>query len=335
MSEAFDVFPGTAAAPRNQWYVIAFSREITRQPLKREIMDEPVVLYRTQDGAPVALFDRCPHRGMPLSKGTLVGDRIQCNYHGFEYTSDGRCQLVPTSDVTPSGLQVRAYPLVEIWQWVWIWMGEPDKADPLLIPDHDELGLTASDFRAEPGVVLTVAANYLMVMENFADTTHLPYLHGFGLYEKDEEMQVDGGCVRTRRVYRNEKVEPFMQMFGVTSDYVDRTLIHMHYPPHVVVARTLFADVKGVEPLMDNRWIQAYTPAGVRQTHVFASVAQNYVNPMHWDDFPEVMRADYEVLEEIQRLMDALPPQSTPQFNVPADRSNLVARRILATMLEQ
>lgn len=97
-------------------------------------------------------------------------------------------------------------------------MGDPEAADPALIPDHAEIGLTAAGFHAEPGVVLSAAANYLMVMENFADTTHLPHLHGFGYYEKDEEMQVTHNCVRTSRLYRNEKVEPFMRMFGVQGD---------------------------------------------------------------------------------------------------------------------
>ena len=74
------VTPGSAVYPRNHWYVAAFSHEVMPgQLLKRTLCDEPLVLYRLKDGSPVALFDRCPHRGLPLSMGKLLpNDRLQC-----------------------------------------------------------------------------------------------------------------------------------------------------------------------------------------------------------------------------------------------------------------
>ena len=63
---------------RNYWYVAASGPEIGRKPFRRIIMNEPVVFYRTEDGTPVALEDRCPHRRMPLSMGKLVGTMC-CN----------------------------------------------------------------------------------------------------------------------------------------------------------------------------------------------------------------------------------------------------------------
>ena len=63
---------------KNTWYVAAWDHEVSRQPLARKLLDIPVVLYRTQAGAPVALEDTCPHRFYPLSKGTLKGDALEC-----------------------------------------------------------------------------------------------------------------------------------------------------------------------------------------------------------------------------------------------------------------
>src|SRR4051794_24977040 len=51
---------------RNRWYVAAWGQEIDKGLLQRWLLDEPVLLYRTQDGTPVALGDRCPHRKYPL-----------------------------------------------------------------------------------------------------------------------------------------------------------------------------------------------------------------------------------------------------------------------------
>ncbi|MGE0736905.1 MAG: Rieske 2Fe-2S domain-containing protein, partial [Alphaproteobacteria bacterium] len=44
---------------RNEWYVAAWDHEVTRQPLARVYMNEPVVLFRTEAGKAVALEDRC------------------------------------------------------------------------------------------------------------------------------------------------------------------------------------------------------------------------------------------------------------------------------------
>ncbi|MCB1969183.1 MAG: Rieske 2Fe-2S domain-containing protein, partial [Geminicoccaceae bacterium] len=44
---------------RNSWYAIAWTREVEGSLVARRIMGEPVVLYRTAAGDPVALEDRC------------------------------------------------------------------------------------------------------------------------------------------------------------------------------------------------------------------------------------------------------------------------------------
>ena len=54
---------------RNCWYVAAEAGEVTRTPLPRLLLGAPVVMYRREDGTPVALEDRCCHRRAPLSKG--------------------------------------------------------------------------------------------------------------------------------------------------------------------------------------------------------------------------------------------------------------------------
>ena len=82
-------------APRNGWYVAAFTYELKHELLSRWILNEPVVLYRTESGVPVALDGRCPHRHFPLGKSCLKGDEIQCGYHGITFGPDGKCTRVP------------------------------------------------------------------------------------------------------------------------------------------------------------------------------------------------------------------------------------------------
>ena len=81
--------PGSFAV-RNGWYVAAFTHEITRALLPRTILNQPVVLYRKQNGTAVAVGGRCPHRHFPLGKSCLKGDAIQCGYHGITFDADGQ-----------------------------------------------------------------------------------------------------------------------------------------------------------------------------------------------------------------------------------------------------
>ena len=80
---------------KNGWYIAATSSDVTTAPVQKLICDEPIALYRTETGQVGALADRCIHRRMPLSKGRVIGDRLQCGYHGFEYDCAGKCVLVP------------------------------------------------------------------------------------------------------------------------------------------------------------------------------------------------------------------------------------------------
>ena len=63
---------------RNHWYTAAWSDELGTEPLALTMLGEDVLLYRKQDGTPVALENRCAHRRVPLSKGKIVGSEIQC-----------------------------------------------------------------------------------------------------------------------------------------------------------------------------------------------------------------------------------------------------------------
>jgi phenylpropionate dioxygenase-like ring-hydroxylating dioxygenase large terminal subunit len=64
--------------------------------------------------------------------------------------------------------------VVERNHWIWIWTGDPAKADPALIEDFHWLDDPGWGYG---GASLKVEANYLLLVENLLDTTHLPFLH--------------------------------------------------------------------------------------------------------------------------------------------------------------
>lgn len=133
-----------------------------------------MVLYRTGDGRPVALRNRCPHRSFPLAKGKLVGDTLVCGYHGMAFNADGMCVHMPALNSASASAAVRTFPIADREPLTWIWMGPPHLADEALIPALPWLqdaawGTVTGDFHIE--------ADYVGMHENLIDQIHFPFLH--------------------------------------------------------------------------------------------------------------------------------------------------------------
>lgn len=115
---------------RNAWYVAAWASEIERKLFHRTLLGVPVVMYRREDGAVTAMHDRCPHRFVPLHLGRLVGDNVECGYHGLQFDCGGQCVANPFDGRPPRAAKVRTFPVVERHGIVWIWPGDaaPDES---------------------------------------------------------------------------------------------------------------------------------------------------------------------------------------------------------------
>ncbi|MGB7321802.1 MAG: aromatic ring-hydroxylating dioxygenase subunit alpha [Albidovulum sp.] len=191
---------------RNCWYVAGWSKDYGRELKAETYLGENIVIYRRDDGAAVALENACPHRKLPLSDGKLVGDTVECGYHGLTFDCSGACVAAPTQQgQIPRRAVVRSYPVVDRYRLLWIWMGDPALADPdLIFPienfDDPTWGYT-------DGGVLDIDCNYLWVCDNLLDPSHVAWVHvtSFAGAGTDEEPlsveKTDRGVIVSRWIY--------------------------------------------------------------------------------------------------------------------------------------
>ena len=193
---------------KNCWYVAGWSKDYGRELKAEKYLGENVVIYRKQDGTPAALEDACPHRKLPLSKGTLNEDSIICGYHGLTFNDKGQCSDSPTQrGMMPSRAVVKSYPIVDRYRLLWIWMGNPELADPDTIFPIDNF--ESPTWGYTDGGVMDIKCNYLWVCDNLLDPSHVAWVHvtSFaGAGTDDEPLEIkktDRGVIVSRWIHGN------------------------------------------------------------------------------------------------------------------------------------
>ena len=161
--------------PLNQWYVAGFAWELKDKPVGRTLLGKPVVLFRTADGQPAALEDRCCHRALPLSHGTLEEKGVRCGYHGLLFNGAGQCLEVPGQAKIPTKAKVPAYHVRERDQILWIWFGSADQTEPTCEPPAYDVH-SSGEYVYE-GDVYHYDAPYQLIHDNLLDLSHLGYVH--------------------------------------------------------------------------------------------------------------------------------------------------------------
>jgi vanillate O-demethylase monooxygenase subunit len=221
---------------RNAWYAAAWSSEIRTELFHRTLLNEPVLLYRRGDGRVTAMADRCPHRFVPLHLGRLVGDTVECGYHGLQFDCQGRCVGNAFDGKVPKAAQVKTYPVVERHGVVWWWGGDTAQADPALVPDFAYLD--DPKLAKVPGYK-HVRAHYELLVDNVADLSHTHVLHrsqlGAQTPQGEHRVTQEGETVRSQFWYATIKVPPvYGQHLGDMEAIVDRwTEITWNAPANV------------------------------------------------------------------------------------------------------
>lgn len=107
------------------WYPCVPSEKVNQKPVQVTFHPEDgaptnVVLYRTSAGTVVGFPDRCPHRRVALSAGTVTDGCLQCPFHGLVFNSSGECVQFPPLGETVPKLKLQVLAIFESYGIVWV-----------------------------------------------------------------------------------------------------------------------------------------------------------------------------------------------------------------------
>lgn len=325
----------------NTWYVVAWSQEVARVPVRRQVCEVPVVLFRTRAGAVTALADRCAHRGYPLSSGRLVEDSIECGYHGFAYGSDGVCTRVPAQAAIPQRARVSSYATVEKDGWVWIWVGDQEQADPALVPDthwmNDPAWATVTH-------TVLFECRHDLIHDNLLDLTHESFLHQTTvgddyIYEHGITVEVDGDVVTVDRLMPGVEAPPLYARTMETEGLYDRFhATEFHVPSYHVLHSGITGEGRPREEGYLIKVLNGITPVDADHTWYYYAFSRNFGVDQAWATkelevgLATVLEEDAEALR-LQEIGMKDRPDTEHDVLIGQDAGVAKARRILSQKL--
>ena len=331
---------------RNCWYVAAWPHELTQEaPLARRLLGEAIVMYRESGGRVVALQDRCAHRAVPLSMGSLCEDRLVCPYHGMAYDASGACVHIPEQDKIPANARVRSYPLVDRDGAVWIWMGDPALADPAAIVPYP--------WHADSGWAHQTGYNHIeghheLLNDNLLDLSHITFVHqktigGSAATQVKAELTTErtGNVVTVKRYLINSPPPPtYVRAVGFQGR-IDRWMKIECFPGLIRIYTGANDAGKGIDEVNQRdtfgaRIFNGITPETEHTTHYFWSAAHNFkvdqpqVTKAFFDEVTATFLEDKAIMEaQYRRLREATGYRT---IDIRSDAGGVQARRVLTAL---
>ncbi|CAL1362415.1 unnamed protein product [Linum trigynum] len=155
---------------KNFWYPVAFSTDLKDDTMiPFDCFEQPWVVFRGKDGNPGCVQNTCAHRACPLDLGSVNEGRIQCPYHGWEYSTDGTCEKMPSTRLV--NVKLKSLPCFEQEGMIWVWPGTDPPAPnlPSLKPPPG--------FQIHAEIVMELPVEHGLLLDNLLDLAHAPFTH--------------------------------------------------------------------------------------------------------------------------------------------------------------
>jgi vanillate O-demethylase monooxygenase subunit len=301
------------SALRRCWHPIGFADEVAGDPKRVRLLGEDLVVWRDSKGQPHVLRDLCIHRGTALSLGRVVGDRLMCPYHGWQYGSDGVCKAIPQlEDPTrvPGKARVDAFRCEERLGLLWVAMGEP-RWDVPDIPEFDD-----SDWTLVQAGPYSWNADASRQLENFTDFGHFPWVHPGLLGDPSRPVVPDYSVDTDGHILRYEIVRPeapnsddFQVFANEQVDAPERRSRYQLHLPYTIVLRLGWGGEAGMV------YFFASQPVDEDRCTGYVTIARNYDHEQ-----PAKVLQDFEdtIFNQDQRVVESQRPERVP-FDLAAE----------------
>ena len=183
------------------WYPIALSNEVARgKAVAKKFLNGRVVVWRGEDGVAHVQSAFCRHFGADLAVGEVVGNRIRCAFHHWEYDGTGKCVHIPAQETIPAKAALFRFPTEEKWGMVWAFNGEEPLYELPHFPTLKEEQIAFRVFACPP-----MAVAPWIFLANSHDFQHIRVVHKATM-EKDPEFSGEGPTFELQ----NDIVEPVL-----------------------------------------------------------------------------------------------------------------------------
>jgi vanillate O-demethylase monooxygenase subunit len=276
------------------------------------------------------------------------GDALQCPYHGLRFDAEGKCVHNPHGGgAIPKAAVVRSYPVVERESVVWIWMGDPEKADPAVIPSFDFLD--ARTWGVGTGY-MSIEAPYELETDNILDLSHIEFMHPLFATEAVRRGQVqstqEGETVWSRRFIVADELPEFLQQaFQIpTGSLADRWLdVRWNAPAQMALWSGGVVTGRPREEGVNTSSAHMFTPETRHRTHYFYAMSFPRALGPHVDalaqQMVQVLRGPFEfedkpIIEAVARRMGAADFWALNPVLLAGDSAAVRARRVLRQKME-
>ena len=180
------------------WLCVARAEEIENPGdfMTHDIMGDPIVIARDEDGKLNAFSNLCRHRGVEVAQGCGNTKEFSCPYHGWLYDLKGRLTGAPymkeTEGFDPKTCRLKPL-LIDVWAG-WVFVNFDLAAKPLaefVAPFEKAFGfIKMEDLRVAERLVYDLECNWKFVAENLVDVYHAGTVHGatFGAHIDMEDI---------------------------------------------------------------------------------------------------------------------------------------------------
>lgn len=147
-------------------------------------LDEPLLLTCDEHQQRHCLSNICTHRGAIICEKKIKCDELRCPYHSRRFHLDGRMRFAPgfaeASDFPNSECDLPSLPLHQRGPLVWTSLSADSNIDCWLQPvlrRVDWLPWEQFSFDAERSRDYVFPGNWMLYVENYLDSLHIPFVH--------------------------------------------------------------------------------------------------------------------------------------------------------------